>query len=72
LQPLPGMTTTSPFETIPTLDDTQLVRATGGFDIAGLAQGIGGLVDQFAGTGGKATQIAGQIGGLVSSFLPQG
>lgn len=63
----PGMDTT-PFET---LDNDQLRQTTGGFDVMGLAQGIGGLVDKFAGTGGKATQIAGQIGGLVQSFLPQ-
>ena len=63
------MNTTQPFET---LEDDQLQQATGGFDIMGLASGIGGLVDKFAGTGGKATQIAGQIGGLVSSFLPKG
>jgi hypothetical protein len=60
---------TKPFET---LHDDELRKTTGGFDIAGLANGIGGLVDQFAGTGGKATQIAGQIGGLVQSFMPKG
>ena len=55
-----------------TLDLAQLATVTGGIDIGSIAQGIGGLVDKFAGTGGKATQIAGQIGGLISSFTGGG
>lgn len=50
----------------------KLETVKGGFDIAGLAGSIGGLVDQFAGTGGKASQIAGQIGGIAQSFMGGG
>lgn len=57
---------------LPTLSDDQLITVAGGFDIGGLATSIGGLVDKFAGTGGKATQIAQQIGGIASSFMGGG
>ncbi|MEO8702425.1 MAG: hypothetical protein ABI867_20445 [Kofleriaceae bacterium] len=57
------------FEAIP---EAQLITVAGGIDIGGLATSIGGLVDKFAGTGGKATQIAQQIGGIASSFMGGG
>ena len=58
-----------PDDQLETIPRDQIENVTGGIDIGGLATSIGGIVDQFACTGGKATQIAGQIGGLVSSLM---
>jgi hypothetical protein len=58
------MTTSSPIQSVSV---EQLESVTGG-NASGLANSIGGLVDQYAGTGGKATEIANSIGGLVDQF----
>ena len=49
-----------------TIAADELVTATGGFDIAGLASKIGGLAG-----GAKGQQMGGQIGGLVQNLIGQ-
>jgi hypothetical protein len=56
---------------LPTITLDRLESVTGGIDATSLASTIGGLVDKF--TGGKfgAQQKAGQLAGLIQSWIPQ-
>lgn len=50
------------------IDRANLEDVTGGVDIGGIASMIGGLVDKFANTGGKGSQIASTIGTIAQQF----
>ena len=54
------------FESIAT---EELDCVTGGGELANL---IGGFIDKVAGTNGKASQLAGHIGGIIDMFKGRG
>jgi hypothetical protein len=57
-------------DTLETLTETDLAAATGGLDVGSLVSGITSKLDGI--TGGKASQVANGVMGIVNSFTGGG